>query len=143
MNHAIRNSEDSGAEARLAARLAGALTLASQDLPHGVDERLRVAREQVLERARTARAARVLAAVSVSGAGALSLGGFGAGWRKAASALPLILLLAGFIAIDHWLTREQVLAAAEIDAQLLSGDLPPTAYSDPGFAEFLRGTPPP
>jgi Protein of unknown function (DUF3619) len=36
-----------------------------------------------------------------------------------------------------------VLAAAEIDAQLLSDSLPPTAYSDPGFAEYLRSTPQP
>ena len=34
--------------------------------------------------------------------------------------------------------RRQVVAAAEIDAALLTDDLPPDAYSDPGFAEFLR-----
>ena len=54
-----------------------------------------------------------------------------------------MLLLVGLIAIDQWMTREQVLTAAEIDAQLLSDDLPPAAYTDPGFAEYLRGSPPP
>lgn len=143
MKHTFRLSEDSGIEARLAARLAGALTLASQELPHSVGERLRVARQQALARAREVRVANPVAAVGVSRSGALTLGGFWPRWQKAASLLPLVLLVAGFMAIDHWLTREQVLSAAEIDAQLLSGDLPPAAYSDPGFAEFLRGSPPP
>jgi hypothetical protein len=47
------------------------------------------------------------------------------------------------VAIDNGVTREQVVAAAEIDTQLLSDQLPPAAYSDPGFAEFLRSSPPP
>jgi len=143
MNHSIRSGEDSGIEARLAARLAGALTQASQDLPHDVAERLRVARQQALARARSARVANPVAAAGVSRSGVLTVAGFNPRWHKAASVLPLILLVAGFMAIDHWLTREQVLSAAEIDAQLLAGDLPPAAYSDPGFAEFLHGSPPP
>jgi hypothetical protein len=45
--------------------------------------------------------------------------------------------------IDRWSLREQVVAAAEFDAQLLADDLPPAAFSDPGFAEFLRSAPNP
>jgi len=33
---------------------------------------------------------------------------------------------------------EQVHAAAEVDALILADDLPPDAYVDPGFAQFLR-----
>jgi len=36
---------------------------------------------------------------------------------------------------------EQVHAAAEVDSQLLADALPPSAYTDPGFAEYLRSTP--
>jgi hypothetical protein len=57
--------------------------------------------------------------------------------------LPLVVLVAGLFAIDNRTTREQVVAAAEIDSQLLADQLPPAAYSDPGFAEFLRSSPPP
>jgi hypothetical protein len=53
------------------------------------------------------------------------------------SLLPLAVLLAGLLLIDDHYTRAQIEAAAEIDA-LLAGDLPPEAYSDPGFAEYLR-----
>ena len=28
--------------------------------------------------------------------------------------------------------------AAEVDAALLTDDLPPAAYTDPGFAQFLK-----
>ena len=57
--------------------------------------------------------------------------------------LPLLVLVSGLLMIERWAVREQVLAAAEIDALLLSDDLPPAAYSDPGFGEFLRNSPTP
>ena len=57
--------------------------------------------------------------------------------------LPLLVLVSGLLMIERWAQQEQVLAAAEIDTQLLSDDLPPAAYSDPGFGEFLRAAPPP
>jgi hypothetical protein len=59
------------------------------------------------------------------------------GWRIA-SALPLIVLLAGLWGITAWYQREQVQAAAEVDVALLSDELPPAAYADPGFEEYLR-----
>lgn len=59
------------------------------------------------------------------------------GWRIA-SALPLIVLLAGLWGVNAWYQREQVQAAAEVDVALLSDELPPAAYADPGFEEYLR-----
>ena len=81
--------------------------------------------------------------VGVSTQGSAVLGGFLPWWQRAASVLPLLVLVAGLVMIDNWSAREQVLAAAEIDAQLLSDALPPTAYSDPGFGEYLRNPPTP
>jgi hypothetical protein len=46
--------------------------------------------------------------------------------------------LAGLAVIDDWHDRAQIHAAAVVDTDLLSDELPPLAYSDPGFAEFLR-----
>lgn len=134
-------------EARVAARLAGFLTTQAQALPHDVNERLRFAREQALSRARQARLQTAGGtAVVVTGGGTAALTGFSrlfGWWPQAASVLPLLVLVSGLLMIDRWVTREQVLAAAEIDAQLLSDTLPPTAYSDPGFAEYLRSAPQP
>lgn len=133
-------------EARLGNRLASALS--AQALSHDVGERLRVAREQALARARDVRraapaaaAARGAAIVSISASGTAVLGHFVPWWQRAASVLPLIVLVAGLVAIDQFSAREQVLNAADIDAQILSDDLPPAAYSDPGFAEFLHNGP--
>lgn len=130
-------------EARLGARLATGLSLGANATSHDIGERLRVAREQALQRARLARRPVAASGQAVLGAGgSASLAGFSP-WRERLSlALPLLLLVAGLIAIDQWTARESVLAAADIDAQLLTDSLPPTAYSDPGFAEFLRTAPP-
>jgi hypothetical protein len=62
----------------------------------------------------------------------------GSWWTKLVSALPLLILALGFLAIQDTLAERQVRAAAEVDAALLTDDLPPQAYADPGFAEFLR-----
>jgi Protein of unknown function (DUF3619) len=40
--------------------------------------------------------------------------------------------------IDRHYTQSQIEAAAEVDAAILADDLPPEAYRDPGFAEFLK-----
>ena len=46
--------------------------------------------------------------------------------------------MAGLVTVQ-WLDREQTVSdLAEIDTALLVDDLPPAAYSDPGFMQFLR-----
>jgi hypothetical protein len=143
MNTKNRIAADHTLEARLAACVAGSLTARAEMVPHDVAERLRFAREQALSRARLVLRAAPAAVqvIGVSKSGAATLGGFTPWWQRAAAALPLFVLVLGLVAIDHWAARERVVAAADVDAQLLSDDLPPAAYSDPGFAEFLRSTP--
>lgn len=144
MNNSGRPIDTHAIEARLAMRLAAGLTASAEILPHDVVERLRVARERALAHGRQARLATPAAhsALGLSAAGTAVLGGFAPWWQRAASLLPLLLLLSGLVLIDHWVLREQVLAAADLDAQLLSDNLPPAAYSDPGFVEYLRTVPP-
>lgn len=60
----------------------------------------------------------------------------GWGWRLAA-VLPVVALVAGLWAINRYHQREQVEATTDVDMALLTDDLPPAAYADPGFAEFL------
>jgi hypothetical protein len=145
MNMTSRINDHPALEARLAARLAGALTARAEDLPHDLSERLRFAREQALTRSRVARLAAPSGnpVVGVSARGAASLGRLVPWWQRAASVLPVLVLVAGLFAIQHWSDREQVLAAADIDTQLLADDLPPAAFADPGFAEYLRSAPAP
>jgi hypothetical protein len=59
------------------------------------------------------------------------------GWRLA-STLPAVALVLGLWGIHHWYRSEQVQAATDVDMALLTDDLPPAAYADPGFEEYLR-----
>ena len=134
-------------EARLASRLAHALTESSAALPHNLNERLRVARDQALARARSTRQTQAAAAASSSGGGTAVLrGGLGA-WSAMpewlSALMPLAVLLVGLLLISQLNVREQIRAAADIDTQLLADDLPPAAYADPGFVQYLRRGPAP
>jgi hypothetical protein len=131
-------------QARLAARLAAGLSERAETLPPDIGERLRFAREQALARAHEARrpAPAGAAAVVAAGRGGAVLGAPPPWWQRLASALPLAVLVAGLLLIQHRVSVEQVHAAAEIDAVLLADDLPPDAYSDPGFGEFLKSPQP-
>lgn len=128
-------------EARLGLRLAATLNERVIEMPHDISERLRVGREQAVAVGRQALAARAAArpAMLVSGRnGTAALAGLPELWLRLASWLPLAVLVLGLALIQQWSDREQVLAAAEIDTVLLADDLPPDAYVDAGFREFLR-----
>ena len=129
-------------QARFALRVTARLSEGARELPHDISERLRVARDQALQRARLAKRVEVAASVQASGAGAATLvasaGPGSSWWLKLASAVPVVVLVFGFVLIQHSHVNAQISAAAEIDAALLADDLPPAAYSDPGFVEFLK-----
>lgn len=132
----------SGLEARFGLRIAAALNQHSERTDHDISERLRFAREQALERARAARSVQAAApAVQILGLspqGTAVLGGQRPWWPRLASAMPLVALVLGLFLIDQWHDRAQIAAAADVDAALLADDLPPDAYSDPGFVQFLK-----
>ncbi len=132
-------------QARFALRLAASLTEQSEQCAPDISERLRHARERALLRARETRATAPRTAQAINGTGGftLSLQGSGDGdgspwWNKLAALLPLLALVGGLMLIQHWHSQNQINAAADIDLSLLADDLPPDAYSDPGFLEFLQ-----
>jgi hypothetical protein len=134
-------------EARLGQLLSARLSERSEQLPHDVSERLRFARETALKRARDVRLAQRRVAPQAS-AGVVRIGSSAAlsggperssWWLKFASVLPLLALMAGLVLIHESQLYEQIVAAADVDTALLADNLPPTAYSDPGFSEYLSG----
>lgn len=127
-------------QTRFALRVAAHLTERSTDIAPDLSERLRFAREKALERARAVRSAETTPVVGVSRSGAAVLGRSGGNgwWLKLASVVPAIALAAGLFMIQRWQENTQISTAAEVDAALLSDTLPPAAYSDAGFAEFLK-----
>jgi hypothetical protein len=125
-------------QARFALRVAARLTERADELGPDLNERLRFARETALARARAARADAAMPVVGFGRGGAI-LGRARAGWAvRFASVLPLVALAAGLFLIQRVQDRAQITSAAEVDAALLADDLPPSAYSDAGFAEFLK-----
>ena len=124
---------------QLGQQLAGLLTQATGELSHDLSERLRVARQQALA---VQKPAPVLLHHTVQNGSTLALtdpSSEGPGlWRILGSIVPLLALAAGLVTVQ-WLDREQFVSdLAEIDTALLVDDLPPSAYSDPGFIQFLR-----
>ncbi len=119
--------------------LASHLNLASQDLGHDIGERLRVARQMALKsRPMPQRLMRHSLAVQANGTlseqpeEGLNL------WRILASALPLLALVSGLMFIQ---SLQQDLAESDIaslDSALLLDELPPNAYTDPGFVQFIK-----
>jgi hypothetical protein len=127
-------------QARFALRLASRLSEHADAVPHDIAERLRVAREQAVQRARQVRlAASVTAAGSMQvSQGSVTLGQPTSWWLRLASVSPLVLLVLGLVFIQHLHEQADIHAAAEVDAALLADDLPPEAYGDPGFVVFLK-----
>ena len=127
-------------EGQFALRVAGHLSAGAQALPHDITERLRFGRERALAARRANVTVAVVAASTTMNNGGLSavLGGGPSGWLRLVSALPLVMLVAGLVFIQHHHDLQQIAVAAEIDSALLADDLPPAAYGDPGFSEFLR-----
>lgn len=109
------------------------------DLPHDISERLRVARMQALS-VRKREPIRVLAPQLLA-AGGPDLGSLDEGmnlWRRLASVIPLIVLLFGLASIHIFQNELRTNELASLDTELLIDDLPPAAYTDPGFLIFLK-----
>lgn len=102
-----------------------------------VERRLSAARWQAVEAATRARRARVTARAAAL-ATSSGPGVFSVWWVRLASFVPPLALTLGLIGIDQLNLTQRIEAAAEVDAALLADDLPPTAYTDPGFAEFIK-----
>ena len=131
-----------GLEARFGVRVASMLGERAQSTAPDISERLRFAREQALSRAQAARrqVQAATAPVVVSRGRSAALASPLGWWFKLGSAMPLALLVLGLAGIAHVHDKAQIAAVAEVDAALLSDDLPPDAYTDPGFAEYLKTT---
>lgn len=125
---------------RYGLRLAARLNLGVAQLPYDVSERLRASREQALAlRKRTQLAPSGTPTLLGDGTLALDPGGEGLGWMtRLASLLPLLALVVGLVAIKSGLDDLRADELAAVDAALLTDDLPPAAYADTGFLQFLK-----
>ena len=141
MNRSPQNHTDI-LQDRYGLKAASYLSAGTADLPYDISERLRAARAQAVAVRKIAKvqAAPVMAS---SGSGATLTWGSDEGfslWSRIGSVLPLIALVAGLLAINSLQTDKLVQELAEVDSALLTDELPPDAFSDPGFVQFLKTT---
>jgi hypothetical protein len=135
MTHTLRTQDEFGL------RIAAQLNSASLELPHDISERLRAARTRAVA-ARLKPQTRLQTStglVQQNGAALLNFGDEGLNiWSRLASLLPLIALVAGLALIQNIMDDDRANELAEVDSALLIDDLPPAAYADPGFLQFLK-----
>ena len=123
-------------------RIAAQLNSASLELPHDISERLRAARTRAVA-ARLKPQTRLQTSTAITHQNGAALLNFGGDeglnlWSRLASLLPLIALVAGLALIQNIMDDDRANELAEIDSALLIDDLPPAAYADPGFLQFLK-----
>ena len=124
---------------RYGLRVAARLTQAAEALPNDITERLKAARMQALGKRKIAEKA-VAGRTQLAGGAAVLGGGEDRAkwWSRIASALPLLVLVIGLVAINVIRNEQAASDLAAVDAALLVDDLPPSAYADPGFVRFIQ-----
>lgn len=130
---------------RFGLKTAAYLSAGAAELPYDISERLRAARAQAVSMRKIAKMDTAGSLVSTGGSAALTWGS-GEGlswWGRIGTVLPLIALVAGLLAINSIQNDNRAQEVAEVDVALLTDALPPAAFSDPGFIQFLKATPQP
>lgn len=137
-------------------KIAARLTAGEADLPYVVTERLRASREQALSvRKRDALQIErslqeaALHTIQLGADGSATLGSTpsGMGWgvpqwlRTALTALPIAAMVAGIAFVGVQQDSSTTTAVAELDTELLTAPLPPDAYTDAGFIQYLQSQP--
>ncbi len=142
MNNAIYLQREAQMD-RFGLRVAAHLD--DQPLAHDISERLRIARQQALAQRKSSVSMQINSASSVfaSGSAAVLGGGEGFGWfNRLLGAAPLVMLVVGLVVINMNVNDDRANELAEVDTLLLTDDLPPSAHTDPGFAQYLKFGPP-
>ena len=124
---------------RYGLKVAARLSAGAANLPHDISERLRVARVQAVAKRKVGKLAGATSVLSPGGAAVLGAGDEDLGWwGRIVSVLPLLVLAIGLVTINAVQNDNFAKELAAIDAALLVDDLPPAAYADPGFAQFIK-----
>ena len=142
----MTNSNDHRAEVQLdryGLKIAARLSAGAAELPHDISERLRAARVQAVSKRKIHR---LVGAPHLAYVGAAAMLGNGGEegeeglnwWNRIASVLPLLALAFGLVTINAIQNDNVANEIAVVDAALLVDDLPPAAYADPGFAQFIK-----
>ena len=129
---------------RFALKATSYLSAGTSEIPYDISERLRAARNQAVSKRKIVKL-QTAGSVQHNGAsGTLTLGsdkGNGLSWwTRAGSFVPLVTLVFGLLVINSVQNENRAQELAEVDSALLTDELPPAAFADPGFVQFLKST---
>jgi hypothetical protein len=118
---------------------AALLSQGSENLPANIKNRLHAARMKALsvrktEKVRAPKAAFAGIAENWSPRSSSGL------WDNVGWIAPVVVLVFGLIGIAQWQDDSRIHDIAEVDAALLTDDVPPDAYADSGFMAFLKNS---
>jgi hypothetical protein len=138
MNSTQRNA--AVLQERFALKTVSYLSAGAADLPRDISERLRAARVQAVSQRKIAKTQTPSHVVQAGGNAALTWGNDEglSWWGRIGSVLPLIALVVGLLAINSFQSDNRAQVIAEVDSALLTDELPPAAFADPGFIQFLK-----
>ncbi|MDN7935753.1 DUF3619 family protein [Burkholderia metallica] len=136
------SSAPANREHEFALKVRRALDERAAALPAATTDRLAVARRAALARKKPEVATAPVFVPAFAGAagayGTTPAGRPQASFaRRLLRAWPLALLLAGLVGIAYWEDMQRTAELADIDAAMLSDDLPLNAYLDHGFNAYL------
>ena len=125
---------------RFGQNTAARLSEGTMDLPHDISERLRAGRAQAVSSRKIAKTQTAGNVVNTGSSAALTWGSEDrlGWWGRIGSALPLIALAVGLLVISSVQEDNRAQELAEVDSALLTDVLPPAAFADPGFVQFLK-----
>lgn len=141
MNNSLQQKADI-LQDRYGLKTASYLSAGAADLPYDISERLRAARVQAVSKRKIAKTETAGSMVNAGGSAAFSWGSDDglSWWARIGSVVPLIALVVGLLAINSIQNDNRAQELAEVDVALLTDELPPAAFSDPGFVQFLKAT---
>jgi hypothetical protein len=118
---------------------AALLRQGAQNLPNHIKDRLYAARMKALSVRKPEKLA--IRKPIFAGSNTTWTSGSSSIWDTVGWVAPLVVLVFGLIGIAQWQDDSRINDIAEVDAALLSDDVPPDAYADSGFMAFLKNGP--
>ena len=120
--------------------LASAALLRQGALPKEIKDRLYAARMKAISLKKPEKV-RVQKRALATSSGNWNSGSSNGVWDTIGWVAPLAVLVFGLIGIAQWQDDSRINDIAEVDAALLTDDVPPDAYADSGFMAFLKNGP--
>ena len=119
---------------------AALLRQGASNLPTEIKDRLYAARMKAISLKKPEKI-RVQKRALATSSGNWNSGSSNGVWDTIGWVAPLAVLVFGLIGIAQWQDDSRINDIAEVDAALLTDDVPPDAYADSGFMAFLKNGP--